>query len=372
MPISLMDFFSAIAAFQFFFVAIILISIKKGKQLSNRILAAFLLAKASSLINSILIHFNVYDDYLHFLLIGLSFSYLYGPLLYFYIKSTVYKNFTIKKSFVIHLIPFMVTLVITTFVFFTSNTEEFRELTTTAQVSNFLWILIYMGFYLAQTLAYLIVSIYTLRIYRFEIKKTFSSLKNINLDWLSLILIGFFLIWINNLANTFFLIISGDISIFLSSLSLVYIFILANLVVYKGLKHPEIFLGIEERPKYEQSSLTKEESKCYLYELKAYVEKEKPYLTPSLTIDELAKNLSIPSKHLSQVINEHLNKNFFDFVNSYRVEEAKRYLLNSMNNHLTILYIAFEVGFNSKTAFNRAFKKQVGMSPTHFKKLHQI
>ncbi len=71
-------------------------------------------------------------------------------------------------------------------------------------------------------------------------------------------------------------------------------------------------------------------------------------------------------------INEYLNKSFFDFINSYRIEEAKHYLLNSSKDFSTILEVSYEVGFNSEATFNHAFKKHTGMNPTEFKRLHHI
>ena len=74
------------------------------------------------------------------------------------------------------------------------------------------------------------------------------------------------------------------------------------------------------------------------------------------------------SYHLSQLLNENLNQKFYDFVNGYRVEEAKRALFDPANDHLTILAVALEAGFSSKSAFNAAFKKFAGTTPSDFRK----
>ena len=96
--------------------------------------------------------------------------------------------------------------------------------------------------------------------------------------------------------------------------------------------------------------------------------KEKPYLNPSLSMNELGRKISISPRALSQIINECLGINFFDFVNNYRVEEAKRYLADSSNQNRNILEILLDVGFNTKSVFNRVFKKHTGMTPSSFKK----
>src|SRR5439155_27331821 len=88
-----------------------------------------------------------------------------------------------------------------------------------------------------------------------------------------------------------------------------------------------------------------------------------------LSLPKLAAKLALPTHHLSQIINARLNQNFFDFINSYRVEEAKQMLLDPAKKHYSLLVISEEVGFNSKSAFNTAFKKQTSLTPSEFRKL---
>ncbi len=135
---------------------------------------------------------------------------------------------------------------------------------------------------------------------------------------------------------------------------------------------PKLFNGIESKSKYEGSTLTSENAKLYTHRLKVFMETEKPHLIPSITINELSEKLSIPAKHLSQLVNEQFRQNFFDFINSYRIEEAKRYLVKKSRHSLNISQILYEVGFNSKAAFNQAFSKHVGMSPKEFRKQSQV
>jgi len=119
--------------------------------------------------------------------------------------------------------------------------------------------------------------------------------------------------------------------------------------------------------KYKKSTLSMEKKEEYIKKVIFAMEKEHIYRDEDVSLSKLSNVLSIPPYHLSQVINEKLKKNFNDLVNSYRIEDAKEKLKDISNNNLTILEIAFDVGFNSKTAFNRAFKKQTGMTPSQFR-----
>lgn len=140
---------------------------------------------------------------------------------------------------------------------------------------------------------------------------------------------------------------------------------------YLNLLNPSIINEAHNgRFKYESSSLGNKQAEKYLEKLLDFMEQEKPYLEGDLKISDLADQLSIPSHHLSQIINDRLGKNFFEFVNSYRVEEAKKMLSDPGKSDFKILRVAFEAGFNNKTTFNIAFKEEVGTTPSSYRKQH--
>jgi len=95
------------------------------------------------------------------------------------------------------------------------------------------------------------------------------------------------------------------------------------------------------------------------------MKEEKPYKKYNLSIDELSQISDIPPRYLSQIINELLNKNFFDFVNNYRIEDAKEQLKNDKKRVSEIMY---DIGFSSRSSFNNSFKKYVGTTPSQFRK----
>ena len=101
--------------------------------------------------------------------------------------------------------------------------------------------------------------------------------------------------------------------------------------------------------------------------VKKYISEQKPYLDSSLTMQDLARQLNMSTRDLSILINHHLNQHFFDFVNEYRIKKAMSILEDPSSKNLTILEILFDVGFNSKSPFNTAFKKHTNVTPTVYR-----
>jgi AraC-like DNA-binding protein len=120
--------------------------------------------------------------------------------------------------------------------------------------------------------------------------------------------------------------------------------------------------------KYEKSGLKEVDAKKYLSMIEKYMEEKKPYLDGNFTIENMARDLDIQKYYLTQIINEKLNKNFYTFVNEFRVNEVKRMLLDKNTGNFTLLGIAYDCGFNSKSAFNSIFKKITNETPSQFKK----
>lgn len=125
----------------------------------------------------------------------------------------------------------------------------------------------------------------------------------------------------------------------------------------------------EMRPdKYRKSTLSEEKAEIFSDKLLQYMDKEKAYVDPDISLQVLAENLSISSHHLSQVINQRLKKKYYEFINEYRVKEAERELVCPNNQDKTIYEISLDVGFKSKSVFNSVFKEYIGMTPTQYRK----
>jgi AraC-like DNA-binding protein len=95
---------------------------------------------------------------------------------------------------------------------------------------------------------------------------------------------------------------------------------------------------------------------------------EQIFREPELTILDVSQRLTVPRHHVTQVLNEKLEKNFYTFINEYRIEDAKQRLKDPKNDNLTVLAIGYDAGFNSKSSFNTLFKKHVGVTPSEFRK----
>lgn len=121
-----------------------------------------------------------------------------------------------------------------------------------------------------------------------------------------------------------------------------------------------------QKPKYKRTAFSQQQAKDIERKLNQIMENEKPFLNPRLSSPDLAEVLDITTNQLSQFLNEHLNKNFYDYVNSFRLKEFLHLSKNPKYLHLSILGLAYECGFNSKTTFNAFFKREMGVTPTEY------
>ena len=139
-------------------------------------------------------------------------------------------------------------------------------------------------------------------------------------------------------------------------------------ISFKLLTNNKYILPKNEINKYKNSNLNTKLIEQYKSDLIHSMEMDKLYLNGKLSIQDVSNKLNIPKQYISEVLNEQMNTNFQDFINGYRVEEFIKRLKNDKNNQYTLLGIATDVGFNSKSSFNAVFKKCKGFTPTQFKK----
>ena len=290
------------------------------------------------------------------------------PFLLLYIQSLTNKDFKLSPVHLLHALPFLLVLshIILRYTMFDAQTK--RVLLRNYQIVPLFpklesSILSAIGD--IQKYSYLVISLIILRKYRRKLKNSYSSYEHIKLLWLSNIIICFLGIEVFAFIKHSILILTGIYSeIFTNIILLSYLYLIMY-ILYKGMQYNEIFAGVIKLNGKQAWSLPQFLHDNFENKLKTYMEKEKPYLIPSLTLEELSNKLSIESKYLSMVINKAYNKNFFNFINSYRIKEAQK-LLIERNNEKNILEILYEVGFNNKSVFNDCCRRYTGLTPTEY------
>ncbi|OFY43488.1 MAG: quinolinate synthetase [Bacteroidetes bacterium GWF2_40_14] len=240
--------------------------------------------------------------------------------------------------------------------------------------------IIILSLILFQSLLYTGISYLVIRNHQKKILLFSSDTKGINLSWLEYIIV---------VTALMCLIITGyNIIFYTASLNFqLNLFILAVIffIAYYSLKQKEIY-PVDEKYRRELISInqqqyvsgtkrklmTDEELVDVVRRINDVMQLNKPYLDSELNLIKLSELLSVTPHQLSYVINTGFSGNFFHFINKFRVEEAKKLLLDNKKDNLSILGIAYESGFNSKTSFNTTFKKITGQTPSEFKKRSSI
>jgi AraC-like DNA-binding protein len=303
-----------------------------------------------------------------------------GPLFYIYSRAVVGNPIVSLSAIVLHVAPFVVfTCIIPLLIY---DVLSFRQvnygmLTTfdpfndSVSFMQYAYAIIFIAQFV-QGLLYTLITYTLLRNYEVKLKANYSSLDISNLRWaktltilliLALVLVSLFLL-------LFFVTQSYNRN--LDYLYVIPTSLLIYAISYKlaGVSWPSGADQVARATKYEKSSLKYDQAKAYAIQLERFMAETKPYLKNELRLQEFADMMKIPAHHVSQVINEHLNTTFFDYINKYRVDEAKRLILTEPKSSL--LEIAFKAGFNNKTSFNNAFKKFTSQTPAAFRKKHRL
>jgi AraC-like DNA-binding protein len=372
LELDLVSLFNIIGTINGLFITFIILGIKKGNKITNKIFAALIFSYSLIIFNTV---FRQTRMYLIFpSLIGLipHLYMVFGPMLYFYVKALTTPRFIFKKQYSIHFIPFILSFLFLTPFYFRTAESKINTYENLALHTSFAYHLLLVVRIIHLSI-YLVLTFKLLKSHEKNIIETHSSLEKIKLDWIRYLILTLGL-WLG--AYLMFYIFSlkdyGTIDPCSTKerFFTVWQTLLLFFIGYKGLVQPEIFSQQNEGnaiEKYSHSTLSPKDAEIHLQTLNKYMKKEKPYLDSELTIKQLAQQLSISYLHLSQIINERLNKNFYNFINQYRVEEAKKKLLELKDNpHKTILDVAFDSGFNSKSSFNLVFKQSVKLTPSQY------
>jgi AraC-like DNA-binding protein len=365
-----------------FFLSFLLIS-KKDKSLADKILAAWLILIGIHL--SFYYLYSISQIYEYPFLLGFEapIPYLQGVFLYLY---SVFVTKQLKNKpiyYFFHLIPPLSIYIYLIHFFLLPNEQKIYVYQNKGigyeAFTSFMYIINLMS-----GVVYIVLSLIVLKRHRVSILNEFSQIEKINFRWLQYLIYGMCGIW--------FLVIFSHSDFFIFSGVVIFVFFLG----YFGIKQVGLFTNIQphldavklekateylentfeeadlsnfESPiKYQKSGLTKDVADNIHKALIHVVDKEKIYKDAELTLSSLASHLDIHPNYLSQVINQVEEKNFYDYINLKRVEEFKKLVAQPDSQKYTLLALAYDCGFNSKTSFNRNFKKATGLSPSEYLK----
>lgn len=301
-------------------------------------------------------------------------AFMIGPLLWWYAESTKNPNFKFSYKQLIHLVPTDISL-LTILLISALSAKQQIHLVIAGQEHN-LWSLfrtvLILGF-LSHSGIYIGKTVQVVKQLKQAVAADATLSERQNFRWLNYLVFISLAIWGLFLLSQIIVGQTGEVLRIWATIEIVAILFAigffatrqtsvevvtptANLLLDRDLK---------KVVKYQTSPISSVQADMIQRQLLTLMEKQKPYREGKLTIADLASQLNIQPNYLSQVINEKLNRNFYDFVNGYRVEEAKQRLLAEPER--TILDIALDSGFNSKSVFYKVFKQQCGMTPSQFR-----
>jgi AraC-like DNA-binding protein len=374
MVYTLLNILSTIVIFQLLLLSVFLFSVNRGKSRSNKLLAAFFLLLAINLTDGLLVYYGFYEKFPALAHIEDGLVFLIGPVLFFYTKSVVYRRFEWKSGHLLHIIPFIAFTVVFQ-IYYHLQTSDHQHLIQSAIQRQQLP----PGFYFSIVIVYAHVGTYLyfayrqIIFYRQQLQQKFSQLHKRNLDWLMFMILSVAVMLLITLMYSILPLATQKLLHAGLIVVIAFIFGFVNTIVWKALNQPLIFSVVEQESEVINStgSLSEFDKAEYERKILQAIKSEHAFLNSDLTLDDLAERTSIPSKKLSHFINDHYKQNFFDFVNSYRINEAKRILTESKDPKLTVLEVMYQSGFNSKSSFNTLFKKKTGQTPSEFRKVLQ-
>lgn len=309
---------------------------------------------------------GLYSQNAHLYFLPIFYSFAFGPLIYFYVRSLTNSDFRLRPNHIWHFVPVIVQGSL--YAFLSLSSYDFRRWFWHSVHLPVTYSIEFDGTWLS-LLVYLLLSLRLLKHYGRYVQENFSETSQLALHWLRILLLILTLVcgqWAIELVlrHGYNLYFAYDYSYWLLGLLLI--------VMGTGGLQQVNLTGMHVRseplsnPPTRSAKIGDDIDPAMIERVRRAMEIDLLYLNPTLTLTELAQHVGLNPKVVSQVINTGIGKSFNDFVNAYRVEAVKQRLRSNDLVRLTLLGIAFESGFNSKTTFNRIFKDHTGQSPSAF------
>ncbi|MCP9767223.1 AraC family transcriptional regulator [Lacihabitans sp. LS3-19] len=368
-----------IGKFISFFLAVIILT-KKGRNQADLILGTWMIFIGIHLSSYYLFVSDIVFTYPIIAFLNFPMPFIHGPFLFLYTLSlSSDKSLKVNEIALHFVLPLIVILIFSPYLFY-----SFKEKINIIQSNGkdfYFQIIIVTVLLNISGIFYVFINYKLLEKHRKHILDEFSYQEKINLNWLRVLFYGMAIMWV------FIIIVQNDVVIFSAS-SVFVIFI-----GFYGIKQVGIFTNYNqyalpdesenviesllispliEKKKYAKSGLNEDVSKKLHLQLTTLMETERLFTEPDLNLTDLATRLDIHPNYLSQVINEIEGVNFYDYINTLRIEEFKRLVALPENQKFTFLAMAYDCGFNSKSAFNRFFKKSTGLSPSEYLKSQNL
>jgi AraC-like DNA-binding protein len=348
--------------------AFLLLNWKKRK--SNKFLALLFIVESFVIIDILIWRYLPWslENIAQVIFLPHMFSKMWGASLLFYVMSMTSSSFIFRKRDLLHAIPMLSYGVFIFFSYYLYPSFIRKDMLLQGLVVTRTDMIVITLLTQIINISYIIFSIVRLKRYSAGLKKFYSSTDKKSLTWLWFVVVGFLIFWVAATVHySMFLIFGTNIAVI--NLADPIIYMLSCVITINGLKTPELFIADENRKKYQKYPMNDARKKEYMERLDAVMKSGKPHFEPELTLSGLSEKTMIPERYLSQIINDVMGRNFYDYVNEFRIKEAMR-LLEKNDSDMNVLEILLESGFNSKSAFNAVFRKVTGMSPSEYKRKH--
>lgn len=357
-------------------IIILLLLFKSGKkELPQRLLIVFFAVLLLFLMHAYSDFHDITVLWITTFIFNDSLELLVGPILFLYVKSLFEDNKSLIKKNAFHFVPLIIYFFLICIPMLTSMIQNEFMFSYLKYLNDYsLWMFTLLMVYL---IAYMVLALWHFLKYKSIMPLHFSTISKTDLVWVRNMLIGsIFVASVGLVINIKDLIIGSEEDT--EWITMVLVVILIAYLGYYGVKQTKMLLPdflIDEsktRTKKNQTKAFSELEEKELIESKNQLinvlEEQKAYLDEDLTLNKLAQQIETTDKKLSLLLNQYMNTTFYDFINKYRIESVKEKLKSKEFENLTLLGIAYESGFKSKTSFNRIFKKETGFSPSEYKK----
>jgi len=353
-----------------FFIAFVLNLRRNTDRVANGLIGLFVFIHSFFLIHVslYLTNYTYYEP--HTLSMSTIFSFLYGPVLYFYFKR-ISNNYKFRKKDLLHLIPTVLFIIVFIPIYALPASEKLKIMLGAGEYGEHPFLTQITIIKLISLFVYGYLTFIVYRKNALSSKKT--PKKKLKLQKTIMIIHTVYALFYSLYA---IVIIQNVFSgVFFNA----QLFAMTSLVLYIGYvaySNPQVLVGVAPTvlkntiKKYKNSGLTPSFSLELKEQLVALLEGEKVYRQNTIKLESIAERLGTTRHNASQVINEHFDLNFFELINKYRVEEAME-MLKDNDNNLNIIDIAYEVGYNNKVTFNKSFKRFCNLTPSQFVKLGQ-